>query len=94
MYAYVEMNHPLAYDPSLFLCLSRVSLLVRFTMSLSLSCVYIYRERNHFRAYALALCIHVRTTSSTRGTHSSNVPCAHNKWREKPTPHVPRGFES
>ena len=24
-------------------------------------------------------------TTSTRGTHSSNAPCAHDKWREKPT---------
>jgi len=88
------MTRTLSYDPSLFLSLSPVSFFVLFTMSLSLPYVSIFRWRNHFLTYAFALCIHVTKTSSTRGTHRSNVPCAHNQWLEKPTPCVRRGFES
>jgi len=33
-------------------------------------------------------------TTSTRFTNSSNAHCAHDKWREKHTPRVGRGFES
>ena len=88
------MTRTLSYDLSLFLSLSPVSFFVLFTMSLSLPYVSIFRWRNHFLTYAFALCIHVTKTSSTRGTHRSNVPCAHNQWLEKPTPCVRRGFES
>ena len=90
MCIHIEESFPHAYSLSLSLFFS-LSCFLSLSFSHSLA-------RPFFDSLCRSLLpppTHARhNTTSTRGTHSSHVHCTHDQWREKPTPHVRRGFES